>query len=84
MSKHTSNPRTKSDNQGEGNREAAEAYNEAQQAFVREGKVEDKADERRGMSDRERREAERAEHAGESRAREKDPNVVRDYHRQND
>jgi len=72
------------ENQGEGNREAAEAYNDAQQAFVRDGKVEEKAAERRNMSAQERREAEQAEREGESHAREKDPSVVRDYHEQRD
>ncbi|MEQ8660005.1 MAG: hypothetical protein RLW62_04250 [Gammaproteobacteria bacterium] len=67
------------DNQGEGNREAAREYNEAQREFVREGKVEEQATDRREMSEAERREAEQAEAAGKARAREKDPNVVRDY-----
>lgn len=71
---------TKPENQGEGNRDAAAAYNEAQQDFVRDGKVEEKAAERRAMSEQERSEVEQAEREGESRAREKDPNVVRDYH----
>lgn len=82
MSKTREN--TNPENQGEGNRDAAAAYNDAQQAFVRDGKVEEKAAERRDMSERERREAEQAEREGESRAREKDPNVVRDYHDQSD
>jgi len=71
---------TRPDNQGEGNRDAAAAYNEAQQDFVRDGKVEEKAAERRNMSEQERSDAEQAAREGESRAREKDPNVVRDYH----
>lgn len=66
-------------NQGEGNREAAEHYNEAQQDFVRKGGVEEKTEERRRMSDAERREAERAEQAGKDRAKEEDPNVARDH-----
>jgi hypothetical protein len=78
--KASANPK----NQGEGNRDAAAAYNDAQQAFVREGKVDEKAGERRNMSAQERREAEQAEREGESHAREKDPSVVRDYHERRD
>lgn len=69
----------KTRNQGEGNREAAEQYNEQQRRFVRKGGVEKAAEETRNMSEAERREAEDAERAGKDKAREKDPNVVRDY-----
>lgn len=66
-------------NQGEGNREAAKRYNEAQQSFVEDGGVEEAAEDRRKLSDEEKAEAERAEKAGKARAKETDPNVVRDF-----
>ncbi len=66
-------------NQGEGNRDAAQNFNEAQRRFIREGKVKPAANDAAEMTDEEQAEARRAERDGKSRAKEKDPNVVRDY-----
>ncbi len=63
-------------NQGEGDREAARAYNEATQDYVRSGKVEEAA-RRAGKQDPE--EAEHSEEEGRARAKEEDPEVRRDY-----
>jgi hypothetical protein len=79
MGKSEAKHEQSSENQGEGNREAARQYNEAQREFVREGKVDEQATDRSNMSEAERREAERAEAEGKAHAKEKDPNVVRDY-----
>lgn len=62
--------------QGEGDRESAREYNEATRRFVESGKVEEAA---RGSADQDPAEAERAEQAGEERAKEEDPAVHRDY-----
>jgi len=61
-------------NQGEGNREAARRYNEAQRKFVESGKVEKSAEEaKRAVQGKERAELRNAEEKGRSRAREIDP-----------
>ena len=61
-------------NEGEGNRTAARRYNEAaQKTAERDVKVQPPS------SDDERRELERAEKEGRSRAKELDPAVDRDY-----
>ncbi len=54
-------------NEGEGNRTAAREYNQAQQRFVKSGKVDEKI----------RRELEHAETVGKSHAAEEDPQVTR-------
>jgi hypothetical protein len=64
------------DVQGEGNKEAAREYNEATREFVKSGKVKEAA-ERAGSQDP--AEGEQAEKAGLERAKEKDPEVRRDY-----
>jgi len=64
------------DNQGEGNREAAERYNEATRKFVESGKVE-KAVERAAEQDSQ--EARRSEREGREHAQEEDPAVHREY-----
>lgn len=64
------------DNQGEGNREAARQYNEETREFAESGKVDEAAEK---ASEQDPGEAEAAERAGEERAKEKDPEVVRDY-----
>jgi hypothetical protein len=66
-------------NEGEGNRTAAREYNDAQQRFVRSGKVGEKAHEaERDMRDRDiRRELEQAEAVGKRHAAEEDPQVKR-------
>lgn len=69
------------DNQGEGNREAAREYNEAQQRFVEQGKVDEAARKAKKdlEADVEKDELGRAEKEGKARAKEFDPNVKRDY-----
>ena len=62
--------------QGEGDKEAARRYEKAVEKTVESGKVEKRADERRKEPGKDEREAERE---GASRAKEKDPNVKRDY-----
>lgn len=67
-----------SGNQGEGNREAARAYNEETQRFVEAGKVEKgAADAKAAVEGEEKAELEEAERAGLARAKEFDPNVKR-------
>lgn len=63
-------------NQGEGDRESAERYNEATRKFVESGRVEQAARDADGMDPDEAAEAERA---GRERAKEVDPAVQRDY-----
>jgi hypothetical protein len=63
-------------NQGEGDREAARRYNEDQQAFVQSGKVKQAAEDAKGQDPAE---AEAAEKAGKSHAKEFDPAETRDY-----
>lgn len=58
-------------NQGEGDRESARRYNEAQQKFVKSGKVDKAA--------RDAKEDTAAEQKGLSRAKEFDPAEERDY-----
>jgi hypothetical protein len=66
-------------NEGEGNRTAAREYNEAQQRFVRSGKIDQKAHEaERDLRDRDiRRELERAETVGKRHAAAENPAVKR-------
>ena len=52
--------------QGEGNKEAAKNYNEAQQKFVKSGRVKDAAEKSKPNSKREAKELERAEAEGRS------------------
>jgi Protein of unknown function (DUF2934) len=61
-------------NEGEGNRTAARQYNDAQQRFVRSGKVEKKAREaQKAIEGKEGKELREAELVGKQRAAEKDP-----------
>ena len=55
--------------QGEGNKEAAKEYNEAQQKFVKSGRVKDAAEKSKSKSKAEAEELERAEAEGRSRAK---------------
>lgn len=57
-----------SDNQGEGNRDAAKRYDDAQKEFVDSGKVEQER-RRAKVSDQEKQDLERAEEIGRSHAR---------------
>lgn len=66
-------------NQGEGNREAAKAYNQETQRFVKAGKVESSAaDAKAAVEGAEKAELEEAEKIGRAHAKEFDPNVKRD------
>jgi hypothetical protein len=65
-------------NEGEGNRTAARHYNEAQQRFVKSGKVDEKAREaKRALDGEEGKELEQAEAIGKRHAAEEDPEVKR-------
>jgi len=75
----TSDPekqRPDSKNQGEGDRESAERYNEATREFVESGKVEEASEQAAGQDPRE---AESSERAGRERAKEEDPAIHREY-----
>lgn len=63
-------------NQGEGDRESAQRYNEETRKFVESGKVDEAA---RNAGKGDKQEMERAEQAGKDRAKELDPAVGRDY-----
>jgi hypothetical protein len=65
-------------NEGEGNRSAARRYNEAQQRFVRSGRVEEKAKEaERAIEGKEGDALREAELVGKRHAAEEDPEVKR-------
>jgi hypothetical protein len=68
-------------NQGEGDREAARRFNEQEKQFTESKKGEKAIREGTHLSEAEAREAERKEAEGRQRAKEKDPQVVRDYKR---
>lgn len=72
---------SKQRNEGEGNRTAAREYNQAQQRFIRSGKVDQKAHEaEKDLRDSEiRRELEHAEAVGRRHTAEEDPEVTRSY-----
>lgn len=69
----------KSKNQGEGNREAAKTYNEAQHDFVESGQVKKKAEEAKRALETEGDALKKAEEVGRSKAAERDPEVERNY-----
>ena len=65
-------------NEGEGNRTAAREYNEAQQRFVRSGKVEEKAKEaEKAIEGSEGKRLREAELVGKRHIAEEDPDVER-------
>jgi hypothetical protein len=69
---------TKQRDEGEGNRTAARRFDKAEQAFVKRGKVEEKAREaERALEGDERRELERAEQEGRRHIAGEDPEVER-------
>jgi hypothetical protein len=72
---------TKQHNEGEGNRTAAKEYNQAQQRFVKSGRVAEKAREaeRDLAKDSIRRELEHAEAVGKRHSAGEDPEVRRSY-----
>lgn len=69
----------KNRNQGEGNREAAKTYNEAQRDFVDSGKVDEKAAEAKRALEKDGDKLKKAEAAGRAETAERDPEVTRDY-----
>jgi hypothetical protein len=69
----------KDKNQGEGNREAAKEYNEAQRAFVKKGHVEEQAKKARKEVEQDPATYAAAERAGKARAAEDDPQLRRNY-----
>ncbi|MGD8307797.1 MAG: hypothetical protein PVG98_00050 [Chromatiales bacterium] len=71
----------KTRNQGEGDRESAERYNEDTREFVESGKVDEAA---REAGDQAPAEGEKAEKAGRERAKEVDPAVHRSYDKPED
>lgn len=70
-------------NEGEGNRTAARRYNKATTEFSESGRVKSSAEEaeRDFESPEERQKLEQAEREGRRKAREEDPEVVRDESR---
>jgi hypothetical protein len=75
MAKKTGNPQR---NEGEGNRTAAREFNEAEQRFVRSGKVEEKAKEAEKAYEGKEGDALReAENVGKSHAKGEDPEIKR-------
>ena len=76
MSSDPKKQRPGSKNQGEGDRESAERYNEATREFVESGKVEEASERAAGQDPRE---AESSERACRDRAKEEDPAVQREY-----
>jgi hypothetical protein len=70
---------SQSKNQGEGNREAARRFNEQTEEFVHSGKGTQAIEEGTRLDEAEDEEARRMEREGLRRAREKDPQVVRNY-----
>lgn len=65
-------------NEGEGNKTAAKEYNEATREFARSGKVDKQAEAAaQAREGAERKELDRAEQAGKSRAKEEDPQLNR-------
>jgi hypothetical protein len=75
MSSEETSKHSNSQNQGEGDRESAERYNEATREFVQSGKV----DEAAGSAEQDPEEAKESERAGRQQAKELDPAVHRDY-----
>lgn len=77
-SSSSSSPSGKADlNQGEGNKEAARRFNEAEQDFVSSGKVDDAAKRAAPQGKRDAEEMARAEQAGKRHAKGEDPTVPR-------
>lgn len=67
-------------NEGEGNKTAARQYNEAQQRFVKSGKVEEKAREaEQSLKTPEKPELERAEAIGKRHKADEDPEITRKH-----
>lgn len=69
---------SKPENEGEGSRTAARAYNKGVKKTVDSGKVEEKARAAKPESEQEKEKLRQAEQEGKARAREEDPAVKRD------
>lgn len=65
-------------NQGEGNKDAARRFNEAEQAFVQSQRGQEQIERAGDVSGDEKAALERAEEQGKERAREGDPDVAKD------
>ncbi|MCF8470990.1 MAG: hypothetical protein K9G30_09420 [Parvibaculum sp.] len=74
----TNPDKEKQENEGEGSRSAARAYNKHQQAFVKEGRVKDAAAAARQAIEDGHPDLDQAEKQGEARAAEHDPEEKRD------
>ena len=77
MSDPTKKP--EQENEGEGNRSAARAYNQDQQSFVKDGFVGEAARAARKAVEGNTADLDKAEAEGKARAAEHDPEEVRDY-----
>src|SRR5690606_6998709 len=73
-----SDGKPKQQNEGEGSRSAARAYNKDQQEFVKEGRVDEAAQAARKAVEGDRAELDKAEKEGKSHIAERDPAEVRD------
>ena len=67
------------DNEGEGNRSAARAYNRKQEEFVKEGMAGEAALAARRAAEEQGEDLAEAEKQGKARAAERDPEETRDY-----
>jgi hypothetical protein len=67
------------DLQGEGNYDAAKAFDQAEEKFVKSGKVERAARDAEPKTPEEKEEMERAEQAGKRKAKEEDPALKRPF-----
>jgi hypothetical protein len=65
------------DLQGEGNYDAAKAFDDAQKKFVDQGKAEQAARDAAPKNDKEQEELERAEREGRQHAKDEDPQLKR-------
>lgn len=72
-------PKRKPENEGEGSRSAARAYNKDQQEFVKEGRVGEAAEAARRAVEGEHSDLEKAEKEGKRHAAEHGPEETRDY-----
>jgi hypothetical protein len=67
------------DLQGEGNYDAAKQFDQAEEKFVKSGKVEQAARDAEPKDDKEKQEMERAEQAARQKAKEEDPALKRPF-----
>ena len=74
-----SNDKAKTNVQGEGDREAARRFNKQAEEFARSEEGREAMEKGPGLSGEDAGKAEESERKGRERAKEKDPQVVRDY-----